>query len=258
MLFVLTLFGCVVLHELGHALAARAFGIVTHGITLLPVGGVAQLDRIPREPAQECLVALAGPAVNVLIAALLLPLVSIGSTVGDGPTLLGFGHSFLERLMWVNLVLAGFNLLPAFPMDGGRILRATLAIHTDYVTATRWAKRLGQGAALVLALLGLWVNPMLVLIAAFVAFAGETEYRHVRQESRWPTPWVHRPEAATHTARPALMLQPAWVGSTVGNSAASNYRLSQSHDHQLVGRGIVVIRRFPAGDSMLSTSDEIG
>jgi Zn-dependent protease len=241
--FVLTVFGCVVLHELGHALAARVFGISTHGITLLPVGGVAQLERIPREPSQECVVALAGPAVNVLIAALLFPVVSLWSTVGNASGPLSAGLGFLHQLMWVNLVLAGFNLLPAFPMDGGRILRAFLAGRTDYLTATRWAKRIGQGAALLLALAGLWINPMLVLIAAFVIIASETEFRTVRRESRWFAPWV---SAAALPGAPHLALEPVWVRCEACGAADPNSEMRRIRYHQRLVDGVVVIRTSAA------------
>ena len=126
-LFVVLLFGCVVLHELGHAFAARAFGIPTHGITLLPIGGVAQLDRIPRNPFQELVIALAGPAVNVAIALLLIPFVAALYGLGQITPLGLISGGFVARLLLVNLVLVAFNLIPAFPMDGGRVLRALLA-----------------------------------------------------------------------------------------------------------------------------------
>jgi Zn-dependent protease len=176
--FVVTLFGCVVLHELGHALAARWFGIPTRDITLLPIGGVARLERMPRKPVQELIVALAGPAVNVIIAGLLFAFLAFREGIaGLAAVPLGTG-AFLQQLMTVNVILVLFNLLPAFPMDGGRVLRALLAMFLDYTRATQVASRLGQVCAVGLGLLGL-ANPILLLVAVFVFFAASTEARQV-------------------------------------------------------------------------------
>jgi Zn-dependent protease/CBS domain-containing protein len=182
--FVMAVFGCVVLHELGHALAARRYGIPTADITLLPIGGVARLQRIPEKPAQELVVALAGPAVNVVIAGIAYLVVTLTGARQDismnEPTFL-VRDDFWTRLLMVNLFLVLFNLLPAFPMDGGRVLRALLAMRLDYGRATRIAASVGQMMAIVFVFLGLSSNPMLLLIALFVWIGAEAEASQVQE-----------------------------------------------------------------------------
>ena len=170
--FILALFAIVVLHELGHALAARRFGIRTREITLLPIGGVARMERVPETPRHELVVALAGPAVNLVLAALLASVAS--PTPWRDVDWIG-GGDFFSRLIWVNISLAVFNLIPAFPMDGGRVLRAVLAMRMESLRATRIAARVGQGVAVAFALVGLFGNPLLVVIAVFVWMAAATE-----------------------------------------------------------------------------------
>ncbi len=168
-IFVLAIFACVTLHEYGHALAARRFGIRTRDIMLLPIGGVARLERMPKEPVQEIYVALAGPAVNLVIAAALFVWLKITASLEPFSNLTLVSGPILERLMVVNLFLLVFNMIPAFPMDGGRVLRAILAIRGNYVSATRRAAQVGQGFAFLFGLAGLFMgNPMLVFIALFV------------------------------------------------------------------------------------------
>lgn len=178
--FIVALFACVVLHELGHALAAKRYGIETKDITLLPIGGLARLERMPKEPRQELVVAIAGPLVNVVIAgAIYIALLLSGTSVSiTGATLMG--APFLTQLMYVNIVLVIFNMLPAFPMDGGRVLRALLASQMDYTTATRHAANVGQLMALGFGVIGFLANPFLILIALFVWIAGAQEAGAVR------------------------------------------------------------------------------
>jgi Zn-dependent protease len=182
-LFVITLFACVTLHEFGHALTARRFGIRTEDITLLPIGGVARLQKMPVKPYQEFLVAIAGPMVNVVIASVIyLFLRSIPEW--DAPY---DADEFLAALMWINVRLIEFNMLPAFPMDGGRVVRSVLAMFMNRVTATRIAAGLGKVMALVFAAwgfglltsFGLSPNFLLVFIAFFVYSGAAGEERQV-------------------------------------------------------------------------------
>ena len=173
--FILALFVCVVLHEYGHALTARRYGIRTRDITLYPIGGVARLERIPDEPMEELWVALAGPAVSTAIAVVLfLVFIAAGGQPVLGAAALQSG-SFIERLMAVNVLLVLFNLIPAFPMDGGRVLRALLAMRMDYLHATQIAAGVGQALAFVFGFVGLMTDPWLLFIALFVWIGAEQE-----------------------------------------------------------------------------------
>jgi Zn-dependent protease/predicted transcriptional regulator len=173
--FILALFACVVLHELGHAMMARRFGISTRSIVLLPIGGIASIEKTPEDPRQEILIALAGPLVSFGIAALLWLVLSAGSGIGSA-TPLGLSEgSFLQRLMLINLLLGAFNLLPAFPMDGGRVFRALLSLRLGPLRATRIAALVAQAAAILLALVGMRYNVFLVLIAIFIWIGATAE-----------------------------------------------------------------------------------
>lgn len=180
--FTLAIFGLVILHELGHALVAKRFGVRTRDITLFPIGGVARLERIPRRPAHELWISLAGPAVNAVLAIVLFSIVAAQRIPADEEVRL-MEQGFLARLAWANVALALFNLLPAFPMDGGRVLRAILALQIDPVRATDIAVVVGKGFAVLLGIVGVATNPLLVMIAVFVWFGAEQESSATRLRS---------------------------------------------------------------------------
>jgi Zn-dependent protease/predicted transcriptional regulator len=202
--FTATIFGIVVLHELGHALAAARYGIGTRDITLYPIGGVASLERIPENPRQEFVVALAGPAVNVALAALIGGVLAIAKLPGGVENVHLIGGSFLAKLMWVNVSLALFNLLPAFPMDGGRVLRAALAFRMSRDRATEIAARVGQAMAFGFGLLGMFGNPMLLFIAFFVWTGAQGEASLVRLRAL-----LHDVSVRQAMIRESLVLDPS-------------------------------------------------
>ncbi|MDY0110829.1 MAG: site-2 protease family protein [Candidatus Krumholzibacteria bacterium] len=181
--FFLLLFASVLLHEFGHALTAARYGIKTRDIVLYPIGGVARLERMPEDPRQELVVALAGPAVNVVIALGLLLWLNLAGILEPLRGMDWTRGPLLERLAVVNIFLVLFNLIPAFPMDGGRVLRALLAMRLEYTRATQIAAAIGQALALVFGLVGLFWNPFLLFIAFFVWIGAAQEASLVQMKS---------------------------------------------------------------------------
>jgi Zn-dependent protease len=182
-------FVCVILHELGHSLTARRYGINVPRIMLLPIGGMAEMDRIPRKPSQELLITVAGPAVNFLLVALLLPLAWHG-LIGSEDILVHSVDGVVYQLWWANLIMGVFNLAPVFPMDGGRIFRALLAMKLPYLRATWWAVMVGRVLAIGLIAWGLYTDRlMLAVLFTFILFAGNNEYqvalRREQEEAYW-------------------------------------------------------------------------
>lgn len=175
-LFVVAIFTSVLLHEFGHVVVAQHFNVGTRRITLLPIGGVAELERMPERPREELLVTLAGPAVNVVLGLFLYAVLQgTGREVVVPATgLFGEGH-YLARLFWMQVTLVVFNAIPAFPMDGGRVLRALLAMRIGFARATRASAAVGQAIALGFAFLGMFGNPMLLFIGLFVWIGAHTE-----------------------------------------------------------------------------------
>lgn len=173
--FMVLLFACVLAHEFGHIFMARRFGIATPDVTLLPIGGVAQLERMPEKPMEQLWVAIAGPAVNVVIALVLIFALGATTDVQQLAQIEDGRHNLIARLASANLFLAIFNLIPAFPMDGGRVLNAILAMRMDPRRAVQISARIGQGFALLLGFLGLFGNPLLVFIAIFIYMAAAAE-----------------------------------------------------------------------------------
>lgn len=183
-LFVSCFFVIVLLHELGHALAARHYGIRTRDITLMPIGGLARIESLPAKPHQELLVALAGPGVNLLIAVIYWSTVNPMSELVHLRDLQWGGGQFLHKLIWANVGMGLFNLVPAFPMDGGRVLRALLAMRLGHARATRWAVDVGQALAFAFGAIGLYsMHPLWVFIALFVYLGADQELDLAKMKS---------------------------------------------------------------------------
>jgi len=234
--FTLLLFLCVLLHEFGHAFAARAFGIRTPDITLLPIGGVARLERMPDKPWQELVVAVAGPAVNVLIGGTLFIVLAAKVRLSDFTEIDQFGSSLVVKLMAVNIMLVAFNAIPAFPMDGGRVLRSLLAMKFDYVVATTVAARVGQVLAMGFAITSFFGgNPMLLFIAIFVFMGAQQELAYAKFRSEIPHHCVSDLMRSDFAAFPAEM--PA--AQALALARTTNQEVFPVIDHAMHAIGLV-------------------
>jgi len=174
-LFIVLIFLCVLLHELGHVFAARRYGVATRDVTLWPFGGISSMERMPEKPSEELIVAVAGPAVNVAIAGVLLLFLWPHLNPDNLAKLEDPAVSLAVRVAGANIILVLFNLIPAFPMDGGRVLRAILAMRMGNARATEMAATIGQGFAVVFGVVGMFYNPMLIIIAVFIFLAATGE-----------------------------------------------------------------------------------
>lgn len=184
-LFILCIFLTVFMHEMGHALTAKKYNIITRDITLLPIGGVARLERLPEKPSEELAVAFAGPMVNIVLALITSMFISLPNTPEEMVSQLSNGvnaNNFFLNFYFVNIVLAFFNLIPAFPMDGGRILRALLSYKLERHQATKIAARIGQVIALGFILLGFFSNPFLIFIGIFVFMGAQIESEYTESK----------------------------------------------------------------------------
>jgi Zn-dependent protease len=174
-IFIVLIFLCVLLHELGHVFAARRYGVKTRDVTLWPFGGIANMERMPDKPSEELVVALAGPAVNVVIAAVLLLWLGPQLDADNLTRIEDPAVSLAAKVAGANIILVLFNMIPAFPMDGGRVLRALLAMRMGNARATELAATIGQGFAVVFGVVGVFYNPMLIVIAVFIFLAASGE-----------------------------------------------------------------------------------
>lgn len=231
LLFILLLFVCVVLHELSHAVVARRFGVRTLSITLYPIGGVALLEKSPR-PRQEFWISLAGPVMNLLIAGLLAIGLAVTHSKAGAFQVGQTRTSLIGDLMWANLILGAFNMIPAFPMDGGRVLRSVIAQFTDEVRATEIAAAIGQFLALAFGLFALIQGQfMLLLVAAFVYFGAGQEAGAFRT----------RALMVGHKVREAMMteVRTLTVGATL-KEAAQVLLAGSQHDFPVMNGDDVV------------------
>ncbi|MGY6743432.1 MAG: site-2 protease family protein [Cecembia sp.] len=233
-IFVLALFACVVMHEFGHALAAQKYGIQTKDIVLYPIGGVARLEKLPEDPKQELWVAIAGPLVNIglfIILSIILSFTGYNLENLELEELRIRPNTILLYIASANLILAIFNMLPAFPMDGGRVLRALLSIRLPRAKATQIAGGIGQFLAIFFVFFGLFNNPILVLIGIFIFLGAAAEVSHTQQESF----------LKGYKAKDALMMKFQIVGFDAPLSKAVEKLLNSQATHFVVVRDDVAV-----------------
>jgi Zn-dependent protease/CBS domain-containing protein len=262
-LFFLALFFCVVLHEFGHAFAARAYGIRTPDITLYPIGGVARLERMPTSPWHEFVIALAGPAVNVAIAGVLWLGVVRGYSIKDllSPHLDG---DFWSALLRINIVLVMFNMIPAFPMDGGRVVRALLATRLPYAMATLIAARIGQAIAIAFVVASFtdfeFASPMLLVIGMFVFMGAQQELNFARLRQSAQSVRV----ADAMLGRFEVLPDDLRVGELASRLLISNQEVFIFADDDMLYRGLALreelvqgVRQLPEGAFAQSLSRNV-
>jgi len=185
-------FICVVLHELGHSLTARRYGVKVPRILLMPIGGMAEFDRIPRQPSAEFIITINGPLVNFAIVLILWAAVGLPRGLPWNPQFEDSIKGLAQVLLYGNLIMGSFNLLPVFPMDGGRILRAIFATRLSYLRATFWAARIGQTLAIALACIAVfyWHRPMMAVLFAFIYSVAGAEYKNLLRREQESAYWA--------------------------------------------------------------------
>jgi Zn-dependent protease len=247
-LFIVILFFCVLLHELGHVFAARHYGVKTRDVTLWPFGGIASMEQMPEKPSQELVVALAGPAVNVVIAAVLL--LWLGTRLDpqnlveiDNPAI-----SLAAKVAGANIILVLFNMIPAFPMDGGRVLRALLAMRLGNARATELAATIGQAFAVVFGVVGIFYNPMLLIIAVFIFLAASGEATQAQLRA------VAQGSLVTDAMITAFQSLP--ISATVNDAAEALIRTTQTEFPVIDGSGH--LRGVLTRDAMIKALKERG
>lgn len=258
--WVVLLFGCVLVHELAHSILARRLGATVRSIVLLPIGGVSLIEDMPQKWSEEFWVAAVGP-----LASLALGVAAMAASVAVGATLWPVnlaGGGLLPRLAWANLLLGGFNLLPAFPLDGGRVLRAALERRHDLGTATRMAATLGRSLAVAMMVFGLFWNLWLILIGAFV-FVGATQEEQattarIRLMGHPVSQFMRSPVAALDAGLAVDDLRHCWAGPQVVTVAERYYGLALGSEVAAAPSGTLVADLTDRDAPVLSVEEDVG